>query len=124
MHILVVDDDPEALTITQRLLERRGHTVAALLGPFGASNHVAGRGHPKADVVVLDFMMPGLSGEALVELWAQDPVLRTTPVVLYSAADMAVLSAATLRHPRCGAVQKGSGTQALLDEVERLKTAR
>ena len=81
MHILVVDDDPEALNIAQRLLERRGHTVAALPGPFGASNHVAGRGFKKADVVVLDFMMPGLSGEALVEIWAHDPVLRTLSLI-------------------------------------------
>lgn len=124
MHILVVDDDLEALSITQRLLERRGHTVTALSSPFGASNHVAGRTHARADVVVLDFMMPGLSGEALLDMWAQDPNLRGTPVVLYSAADPAILHAVTLKHPRCAVVQKGAGTQALVDAFERLTGPR
>ena len=58
--ILVVDDEPFALAIVERLLKQEGYTV-----------HLAKNGSDalkiclkyKPDLVLLDLMMPGISGE-------------------------------------------------------------
>ena len=60
--ILVVDDDPLALSITQRLLHKSGYTVWTATGGEEAINtykqHAA-----KIDIVLLDVVMPYVNGE-------------------------------------------------------------
>jgi DNA-binding response OmpR family regulator len=56
-NILIVDDDPAILEILRAYLKVEGHTV------LEASNGPAAqRLLPQADVVVLDWMLPGVSG--------------------------------------------------------------
>lgn len=118
MNVLLVDDDADTLTITRALLERRGHAVTALSSPFGVTGHVSGFKGTRPDVVILDYMMPGLSGERLIEMWAADPTTRAVPVILYSNAATDLLERAAARHPRCAVVQKGSGTRVLEDAMQ------
>ena len=121
MHVLLLDDDGDMLKIMQRMLEHRGHTVTVLPSPFGATNHVAGRGNTRRpDAVVVDLMMPGLGGDALLSMWALDPAAREVPVILYSAADEETLKAVAQKHPRCTPLQKGVGMRTLLDMLENL----
>ena len=123
MHVLLLDDDGDVLNIMQRMLEHRGHTVTVLKTPFGATNHVAGRGGRRPDVVVVDLMMPGLGGDALLAMWAADAMAREVPVILYSAADEETLRAVAVKHPRCTPLQKGVGMRALLDTLDRVGSA-
>ncbi|MFH0952878.1 MAG: ATP-binding protein [Verrucomicrobiota bacterium] len=60
--ILVVDDDPLALSITQRLLHKSGYTVWTASGGEEAIN-LYKQHHDKVDLVLLDVVMPYVNGE-------------------------------------------------------------
>ena len=78
--VLVVDDDPTQRRLIQAVLEREGFAVAQAEGGQQALDRMANGGG--ADVIVLDWVMPGLSGlETLKQLRASGvgaPVLILT----------------------------------------------
>jgi len=84
--ILVADDDPDILSIVAMSLEAQGYTVHKAVNGREAVD-LAREHHP--DLLLLDMMMPEVSGyEALVELKA-DPATSDIPVVGLSAKAMA-----------------------------------
>ncbi|HEX4712390.1 sigma-54 dependent transcriptional regulator [Phenylobacterium sp.] len=78
--VLVVDDDPTQRRLIQAVLERDGFAVSHAENGDQAIQHLA-RSAP-ADVVLLDMVMPGISGqETLVEMRARgfnQPVIVVT----------------------------------------------
>lgn len=62
-RILVVDDDPELRNLLQRFLSEHGYIVRAVDG--GRAMDVALQREP-ADIIVLDLMMPGEDGLAIL----------------------------------------------------------
>jgi DNA-binding response OmpR family regulator len=80
MKILIVDDDADILRMIVRVLTHHGHQVSQCATPFGVSALVV---REQPDLVILDMMMPGLSGAALTEIISK---LETPPkIVLWSA---------------------------------------
>lgn len=77
--VLLVDDDVELVELLRDYLEREGFAVAAAHdGAAGAAEAMSG-GH---DLVVLDVMMPGISGiQALARIRATSAV----PVIMLTA---------------------------------------
>jgi CheY-like chemotaxis protein len=124
MRVLIVDDDADFRRILRGALERRSHEVSDVTSAFGLVNRVAGLvdgvQRPRPDVVVLDFMLPGLSGASALELLARDPRSAQVPVVLVSHNDIATLGPVAARHPRCGAVEKTGRMSAIVDAVESM----
>jgi DNA-binding response OmpR family regulator len=84
MRILIVDDNQDILTMMTKILEHRGHTVLACSTPFGVSALVV-RDQP--EVVVLDIMMPGLTGTGLAALISKLELTPPPKVILWSAMD-------------------------------------
>jgi CheY-like chemotaxis protein len=77
--VLVIDDDPEALELLGRTLERAGVTVVKASEGREALK-LARNLHPAA--ITLDVLMPGMDGwEVLGELKA-DPETRDIPVIM------------------------------------------
>jgi DNA-binding NtrC family response regulator len=78
--VLVVDDDPTQRRLIQAVLEREGFRVAHAESGAAALEHLAS-GAP-ADVVLLDLVMPGLTGqETLADMRARgfaQPVIVVT----------------------------------------------
>ena len=80
--VLVVDDDPSIRKLIATFLRRRGYTpIEAKNGREALREMRAGA----AQLVVLDLMMPDVSGWEVLEERAKDPVLQTIPVVVVSA---------------------------------------
>lgn len=79
--VLVVDDDPTQRRLAQAVLEREGYAVVhAESGGEAIDRLTRGGG---ADVVLLDMVMPGMSGmEALAEIRTAGV---TTPVIVLTA---------------------------------------
>ena len=79
--VLVVDDDPTQRRLVQAVLEREGYAVVhAESGGEAIDRLTKGGG---ADVVLLDMVMPGMSGlEALAEIRTAGV---TTPVIVLTA---------------------------------------
>jgi len=59
MKILIVDDEPEILTIVSKWLSRKGHVVLTTSDPQKALDLVESA---DINVVLLDLIMPGSSG--------------------------------------------------------------
>lgn len=79
-RVLVVDDDPELRALLQRFLSEHGYAVRAVDG--GKAMDAALQREP-ADVIVLDLMMPGEDGLAVVRrLRAAGDA---TPVIMLTA---------------------------------------
>lgn len=82
--VLVVDDNPDLCDVLVRLLCRSG--FAADHADDGPAAMNAVRARPPA-VVVLDVMMPGLDGFAVLRALRDDPRTAGVPVVMYTALD-------------------------------------
>lgn len=82
--ILVIDDDPEARGLLRRLFEKEGlPTVTAARGEDGLE--MARRVRPVA--IMLDVMMPGMDGWAVLTELKSDPALCDIPVVMVTIAE-------------------------------------
>ena len=80
--ILVVDDDPEIVTMLSTRLSKRGYKVSTASDGHKAIE-IAKRELP--DVVLLDVMMPGKSGWEVARALKQDPVTQNMKIVMVSA---------------------------------------
>jgi len=83
-RILIIDDDPHALEILTRMLEREGYECRSALRGAVALDIL--RGDP-ADVILLDVMMPEMDGLQVCEQLRADPSLNQIPVMLLTARD-------------------------------------
>lgn len=83
-RILVVDDSATTRDMLTRFLKREQHTVRAAADGTEALALLAGE---EFDLVLLDFMMPGLSGYDVLRQIKGDERLRHTPVIMISALD-------------------------------------
>jgi len=80
--ILIVDDNPENLTVLGELLRERYSVRAANSGPRALQlAHKA----PVPDMILLDVMMPGMSGYEVIEQLRAAPETRDIPVIFTTA---------------------------------------
>ncbi|RPI87268.1 MAG: helix-turn-helix domain-containing protein [Chloroflexi bacterium] len=95
--LLIVDDDPEARQSLQSLAEQ---------GLPGCTIHQAGDGemalafmeHEVPALVLLDMVMPGLSGADVLDQMRADPRLRQVPVVILSRKSLTQEDVRRLEH--------------------------
>ena len=81
-RILVVDDNVSNRDLLSRRLQRQGHTV---LQAEDGTNALAMIEKEVLDLVLLDLMMPGISGYDVLTLLKGDPQFREIPVIVISA---------------------------------------
>jgi signal transduction histidine kinase/DNA-binding response OmpR family regulator len=85
VKVLVVDDDPEARELVAKILEPLGFTVIrAANGEEGVE--LARQTAP--DLVILDLVMPGISGFEVVRILKADLYTRAIPVLVVTAKDI------------------------------------
>ena len=81
-RILVVDDDPAASRAVRHCLEWKGYEVVEQPGGAEALAWLE-RGH--ADLIILDVVMPGLSGFDVCRRLRERDETRHTPVIFLTA---------------------------------------
>jgi adenylate cyclase len=85
-RVLVVDDTPVNLKLLADLLAAKGYVVVtATSGPEALAKIDAGT----ADLVLLDVMMPGMSGYEVCRKIRENPATAMLPVVMVTALDPA-----------------------------------
>lgn len=81
-RILVVDDEPDIVALVSYHLARAGYAVStAATGP----DALASIRQLRPSLVVLDLMLPGLSGYEVIEQLRADQELAATPVLMLTA---------------------------------------
>lgn len=111
--ILLVDDDPQILRATGRLLEHRGFRVATTSHPFEVTKLVREL-HPSA--VVLDVNMPALGGEALSG-FLHKHIGEGLPIVFYSGMHEAELRRLSAGREGVTYACKGAGPNVLIERL-------
>ena len=92
-HILIVDDDPDIRNVLKLLLNDH-YVVSEAADGMAAVEHI--KAHPETDLVILDVMMPGLSG------------LETCGMIReFSNAPVLFLTAKSAENDRLSAYQSG-----------------
>ena len=81
-RVLVVDDESDVTALLQYRLEQEGYRVATLNDPLGFVVKVR---EFEPDLMLLDIMMPELSGIQLCRIVRADPMMKDIPVIFLSA---------------------------------------
>ena len=101
---LVIDDSPLILAMTTDALEAAGFDVVAT--DFGIeANQVIYR-DPPPDIILIDVMMPLLSGDQKVKLIKNRERSQNIPILLISSKDKAELEELTKTSGADGYIQK------------------
>lgn len=88
-RILVVDDEPEIVTLLRFILEKEGHTVSEAgngviaLEKLGVEPPANDKERP--DLIVLDIMMPVMDGYALNNRLQKEEKTMTIPILVLTA---------------------------------------
>lgn len=82
MRVLLIDDDPEILSVIRLAMKVKGHTMlGALSGPEGIE--LARKELP--ELILLDVMMPDMDGYEVYQKLAEDEDTRDIPVMFLTA---------------------------------------
>jgi DNA-binding response OmpR family regulator len=82
--ILIVEDDPDIAENLRYNLSREGlQTHVALTGEAGLAAALEPQGPPS--LVILDLMLPGMSGTELCRRLRREPATRRTPIIMLTA---------------------------------------
>jgi adenylate cyclase len=83
-RVLIVDDDPDMVAFLARLLSREGLKVDAEYDGQAALAHIAAS---PPDMILLDVMMPGMTGFEVCERVKSDPSTALIPVILVTSLE-------------------------------------
>ena len=119
-HILIIDDERDIRKMLHRLLEDEGYAVDE------AADGVEGLAYLRASqrplVVLLDYKMPHMSGEEMLDAVLADPHLASRHAIIFVTANMLAFSPKLLQSLETATIpviQKPFQLQAILDEIER-----
>jgi DNA-binding response OmpR family regulator len=80
--ILIVDDDPETLRLVGIMLERQGYKINAAQDGFAALEKAS---NDPPDLILLDVMMPKMSGFEVARKLRADPETELIPIIMFTA---------------------------------------
>lgn len=122
MEILVVDDDENAVKYMSSVLENAGFDVLKAYSGSAGIN-LAIQSNP--DLIILDLMMPNISGFDVVEKLRAHPTAKGIPIVICSAKDITSEDKKVLNGNILAIVQKSSHTKedllAAIKKIEALQ---
>ena len=85
MNIVIIDDEPEIISMLQKYLEREGeYHVTTYTNPIHAISSLPSN----TDLVLLDIMMPQMNGlDALPKILEKNPNVKVLMMTAYSTLD-------------------------------------
>lgn len=120
-RVLVVDDDPSTVDMLALVLDLEGYDVVRAQRGMQAMEKLRDR---PPDALVLDLMMPGMSGYEVLRELRSDPELSSTPVLVLTALDRDVDVWSGWMAGADAYVTKPMDVGLLLSELERILLER
>lgn len=118
-EILIIDDDPNALTLVEKVLSNQGQYN--LRFAEGGVKGLSAIKEQAPDLVILDLFMPELDGFALLESIRTDAAFRDLPVVVLTSGDLGDAEIEILAQEKQVILRKESlAERELLESLQRL----
>ncbi len=120
--VLVIDDDRAATDLIEVILESEGyHVLKAFHGKEGL--HIAAKERP--DVIILDLIMPEMSGLSVAYQLRQIPATRSIPIIVLTSMDIDQETREQLGSYVSGLMSKSQFTKKdLLREIGGIESVR
>jgi len=119
--LLLIDDDAAVHALLDEELGSLGYEIrSAFTGESGVE--AAKEHHP--DVILLDLMMPGMSGFEVADVLKESPETANIPIVVLTSKEISADDRAELQSKVTSFVRKGSSARdQLVREIRRLQRA-
>jgi DNA-binding NarL/FixJ family response regulator len=120
LDVLVVDDSDLARAAIVRVLTRAGLRVGELATPIGLTQALIRK---PTRVVVIDFDMPSLRGDRVIELLRRNPRFAHIKLVLFSGHELHELAEMGVAARIDAYISKSLGPTEIVSAVRRLLDA-
>lgn len=114
--ILVVDDEPDVVALLERTLKSEGFDVITAYDGIAALDLVSTE---RPDLIILDIMMPMMSGYEVCEQIKANPQTQYIPVVCLSSAHTPDARAQSLRAGAAELITKPFYPAELVAQIRR-----
>ena len=116
-RVLLVDDEPSIVKTVGKRLELGGYEVlTAMDGQDGLAKARLG----KPDVIILDLMMPKMSGFEVCAALKKDPQCRQIPIIIFTGKGQEMDEKLCRELGADAYISKPHQAAALLEEIEAL----
>ncbi|HZD10944.1 MAG TPA: response regulator [Candidatus Binatia bacterium] len=115
--ILAIDDHPDTIQLIEMALQRHGYEV---VGAFSGPEGLELAEQERSDLILLDMMMPGMDGNAVCRAIRQNPDLKDTPVIMFTAKSQATDKKSSFDAGADDYVTKPTRPAELLQRIESL----
>jgi len=118
-HLLLIDDDPVFQSLLEEELESVGYQIRTARS--GEEGVALSRADPP-DVIILDLLMPDLSGFHVADLLKEDPRTAQIPILVMTSKDLTDDDRRQLQSKIAGVLPKGHAAGArLIDAIHQLE---
>jgi two-component system, OmpR family, alkaline phosphatase synthesis response regulator PhoP len=117
MRVPLADDDPLLVTMLRRRLEASGYGVTTACDGADALAAIAAA---RPDAVILDAMMPRMTGYEVLRRTRADPRYRRMPILVLTALNHEASVVEALRHGADDFVAKPFMPEEVLARLDRL----
>ena len=115
--IFVIDDDVTVLRTLEERLKTAGFDMIGTGNPLDALT-MAHEHHP--DLIILDIVMPQMSGYELLDILKKDPSTKGIPVIILTVKNMAVDIEKGLKLGAGDYITKPLQMDLMIKRIERL----
>ncbi len=119
--IIVIDDDDQLLHMVGLMLERGGHNITLISNPRDGLERI--KAH-KPDLLVLDVMMPGMSGHDLTRQIRETSGLEGLPILILTARSQDIDRDTALKIGANAYLSKPVTSQELIKQIDTLLTPK
>lgn len=120
-RIFVIDDDEQLLRMVGLMLERGGHSITLINNPLNGLEQIKA---DKPDLLVLDVMMPHMSGHDLAREIRGDKEIEDLPILMLTARSQDIDRDAALKSGANDYLSKPVTSQELMERVDMLLSAQ
>lgn len=120
-RIYIIDDDEQLLRMVGLMLERGGHSTKLMNDPVEGLQTVK---DDKPDLLVLDVMMPGMSGHDIARDIRTHKGLESLPILILTARSQQVDRETALKSGANDYLSKPVTSQELIEKVDDLLSHR
>jgi len=116
-NILVVDDSPTEVHVLREMLSKNGYTVSSV---SSGEEAVAKAASEKPDLILMDVVMPGMSGFEATRAITKNPATASIPVIICTTKGQETDKAWGLRQGAKDYIVKPVIEKILMEKIKAL----